>query len=143
MSNLSLISVVDDDTSVRESLQCLIRSFGFAVEAFASAEELLNSGHLANTRCLILDVRMPGMNGLELHRRLPPRRREIPVIFITAHGEEAGRSQALKNGAVDYLIKPFREEALLHAIRTALNLMRPAPGASDILCRGADYGESG
>jgi FixJ family two-component response regulator len=122
MSNLSLISVVDDDASVRESLQCLIRSFGFAVEAFASAEEFLKSDHLPNTRCLILDVRMPGMNGLELQRRLAASHREIPVIFITAHGEETARSQALKNGAVDYLLKPFREEALLQAIHAALNL---------------------
>jgi FixJ family two-component response regulator len=122
MSNLSLISVVDDDASVRESLQCLIRSFGFAVEVFASAEEFLNSGRLLITRCMILDVRMPGMNGLELQRRVAASHREVPVIFITAHGNEAARSHALKNGAVDYLLKPFREEALLHAIHAALNL---------------------
>jgi FixJ family two-component response regulator len=122
MSNLSLISVVDDDTSVRESLQCLIRSFGFVVEAFASAEEFLNSDHLPNTRCLILDMRMPGMNGLELQRRLAASHCEVPVIFITAHGDEAARSRALKNGAVDYLLKPFHEEALLHAIHAAMNL---------------------
>ena len=122
MSNLSLISIVDDDASVRESLQCLIRSFGFAVEAFPSAEEFLNSDHLLNTRCMILDVRMPGMNGLELQRRVVASHRDVPVIFITAHGDEAARSQALKNGAVDYLLKPFHEEALLHAIHAALNL---------------------
>ena len=122
MSNLSLISIVDDDASVRESLQCLIRSFGFAVEVFASADEFLNSGHLPITRCMILDVRMPGMNGLELQRRVAASHREVPVIFITAHGDEAARSHALKNGAVDYLLKPFREEALLHAINAALNL---------------------
>jgi len=121
MVNLPLISVVDDDTSVRESLQCLIRSFGFAVEAFASAEEFLNSGNLHNTRCMILDVRMPVMNGPELQRRLAASHREIPVIFITAHGDEAARSQALKDGAVDYLLKPFTEEALLNAIRASLN----------------------
>jgi len=122
MSNLSLISVVDDDASVRESLQCLIRSFGFAVEVFASAEEFLNSGHLPNTRCMILDVRMPGMNGLELQRRVAASYREVQVIFITAHEGAAARSQALNNGAVDYLLKPFSEGALLHAIRAALNL---------------------
>ena len=122
MSNLSLISVVDDDASVRESLQCLIRSFGFAVEVFASAEEFLNSGHLPNTRCMILDVRMPGMNGLELQRRVAASYREVQVIFITAHEGSAARSQALNNGAVDYLLKPFSEGALLHAIRAALNL---------------------
>ena len=122
MSNLSLISVVDDDASVRESLQGLIRSFGFAVEAFASAEEFLNSYSLPDTRCVILDVRMPGMNGLELQRRLAAEFREIPVIFITAHGDGAARSQAIKAGAVDYLLKPFREEALLQAIHAALKL---------------------
>jgi len=121
MSNLSLISVVDDDASVRESLRCLIRSVGFAVEVFASAEEFLKSDHLHKTRCLILDVRMPGMNGLELQRRLTASHREISVVFITAHGDGAARSQALKDGAVDYLFKPFREEALLHAINAALN----------------------
>jgi FixJ family two-component response regulator len=122
MSNLSLISVVDDDTSVRESLQCLIRSFGLAVEAFASAEEFLKSDHLCDTRCLILDVRMPGMNGIELQRRLVAGRQDIPVIFITAHGDEAARSQALRGGAVAYLLKPFTEDSLLNAIHAALNL---------------------
>jgi len=122
MCTLSIISVVDDDDSVRESLQCLIRSFGFAVEAFASAEEFLNSGHLPSTRCMILDVRMPGMNGTELQRRLVASHREIPVIFITAHGDETARSQALRDGAVGYLLKPFTEEALLNAMRAALRL---------------------
>src|SRR6516225_9210968 len=96
MSNHSLISVVDDDTSVRESLQGLIRSVSFAVEAFASAEEFLNSGCLRHTRCLILDVHMPGMSGIELQRQLAASHCEIPVIFITAHGNGAARSQALK-----------------------------------------------
>jgi FixJ family two-component response regulator len=122
MCTLSIISVVDDDDSVRESLQCLIRSFGFAVEAFASAEEFLKSDHLRDTRCLILDVRMRGMNGFELQRRLLASHPEIPVIFITAQGNEAARSQALKDGAVDYLFKPFTEEALLNAIHAALKL---------------------
>jgi FixJ family two-component response regulator len=140
MSNLSLISVVDDDDSVRESLQCLIRSFGFVVEAFSSAEEFLNSYMLPNTRCLILDVRMPGMNGLELRRRLAANWREIPVIFITAHGDGAARLQALKDGAVDYLLKPFREEALLEAIHAALK-MTEAPGANDIRRQGSGSGE--
>jgi FixJ family two-component response regulator len=122
MSNSSFISVVDDDDSVRESLQCLIRSFGFAVEAFASAEEFLKSDHLRDTRCLILDVRMRGMNGFELQRRLLASHPEIPVIFITAQGNEAARSQALRDGAVAYLLKPFTEEALLSAIHAALKL---------------------
>ena len=120
MANLPLISVVDDDDSVRESLRGLIRSVGFAVKVFASAEEFLNSDHLRNTDCLILDVRMPGMNGLELQRQLAATDRKIPVIFITAHGDEEERSRALNGGAVDYLLKPFSEEALLNAIDAAL-----------------------
>ena len=120
MANLPLISVVDDDDSVRESLQGLIRSVGFAVKVFASAEEFLNSDHLRNTNCLILDVRMPGMNGLELQRQLAATDRKIPVIFITAHGDDEVRSRALNGGAVDYLLKPFSEEALLNAIDAAL-----------------------
>ena len=120
MANLPLISVVDDDDSVRESLRGLIRSVGFAMKVFASAEEFLNSDHLRNTNCLILDVRMPGMNGLELQRQLAATDRKIPVIFITAHGDDEVRSRALNGGAVDYLLKPFSEEALLNAIDAAL-----------------------
>jgi FixJ family two-component response regulator len=119
MQGLPLISVVDDDDSVRESLRGLIRSFGFAVEVFASAEEFLLSD-LHKTRCMILDVRMPGMNGLDLHRKLRASHHEIPVIFITAHGNEAARSEALREGAVEYLIKPFSEEALMNAINATL-----------------------
>jgi FixJ family two-component response regulator len=120
MANSPLISVVDDDDSVRESLGGLIRSVGFAVKVFASAEEFLNSDHLRNTDCLILDVRMPGMNGLELQRQLAASYCKIPIIFITAHGDEEVRSRALNGGAVDYLLKPFSEEALLNAIDAAL-----------------------
>ncbi len=120
MANLPLISVVDDDESVRESLSGLIRSVGFGVLVFASAEELLTSDRLPDTDCLILDVRMPGMNGLELQRQLAASHMSIPVIFITAHGDEETRVRALNGGAVDYLLKPFSEEALLNAINTAL-----------------------
>ncbi|HEX9273019.1 MAG TPA: response regulator transcription factor [Candidatus Binatia bacterium] len=120
MANPPLISVVDDDDSIRESLGGLIRSVGFAVKAFASAEEFLTSDRLPDTDCLILDVRMPGMNGLELQRRLAASHMSIPVIFITAHGDEETRVRALNGGAVDYLLKPFSEEALLNAINTAL-----------------------
>ena len=122
MANLPLISVVDDDDSIRESLRGLIRSVGFAVKVFVSAEEFLKSDHFRNTQCLILDVLMPGMNGLELQRQLVASHCEIPVIFITAHGDEAARSQALRDGAVAYLFKPFTEEALLTAIHAALKL---------------------
>ena len=120
MANPPLISVVDDDDSVRESLGGLIRSLGFAVKAFASAEEILTSDRLPDTDCLILDVRMPSMNGLELQRQLAASHISIPVIFITAHGDEETRVRALNGGAVDYLLKPFSEEALLNAINTAL-----------------------
>jgi FixJ family two-component response regulator len=120
--NPSLISVVDDDDSVRKSLEGLMRSVGFAVKTFASAEEFLNSDHLRDTDCLILDVRMPEMNGIELHRHLIANHYEMPVIFVTAHGsDEAVRSEALKNGAVDYLGKPLSEDALLKAVDTALS----------------------
>ena len=115
-----LISVVDDNDAVRESLRGLIRSVGFVVEDFPSAEKFLNSDHLNDTHCLILDVRMPGMGGLELQRRLAKSNCTIPIIFITAHGNEADRSQALRDGAVDYLFKPFSETALLNAINAAL-----------------------
>jgi FixJ family two-component response regulator len=120
MANLPLISVVDDDDSVRESLQGLIRSVGFAVAVFASAEEFLSSDDLHNTDCLILDVRMPGMNGLDLQRQLRTTHHQIPVVFITAHGDEEARQRALNGGAVGYLLKPFSEEALLIAIAAAL-----------------------
>jgi len=114
--------VVDDDYSVRQSLQRLIRSAGFAVKVFASAEEFWESEYLYETRCLVLDVRMAGMNGVELWRKLAACHRDIPVVFITAHGNEAQRSQALLDGAIDYLYKPFNDEALLKAIKTALHL---------------------
>jgi FixJ family two-component response regulator len=120
MANLPLISVVDDDDSVRESLSGLIRSVGFGVMVFASAEEFLTSDRLPDTDCLILDVRMPGMNGLELQRRLATKHFAIPIIFITAHGDEETRVRALNGGAVEYLLKPFSEEALLNAIAAAL-----------------------
>ena len=122
MTNLPLISVVDDDDSVRESLEGFIRSLGFSADVFASAEEFLNSDHLRQTDCLILDVRMPGMNGLELQRQLLDNQSGIPVVFITSHEDEVARRQALKDGAVDYLLKPFSEEALLRALHTALGL---------------------
>jgi FixJ family two-component response regulator len=117
--------VVDDDESVRESLDGLLRSVGFAVKVFASAEEFLNSDHLGDIDCLLLDVRMPGMSGIELHRHLMASHHEIPVIFITAHGSEEGvRAQALRDGAVDYLIKPLSEDTVLNAVQRALSSKR-------------------
>jgi FixJ family two-component response regulator len=115
-----LVSVVDDDESVRESLPDLLREFGFAAEAFASAEEFLASDRLPETRCLILDVAMPGMSGPDLHRELLRRQQKIPTVFITAHGTEATRPQLIAQGAVDCLLKPFSDTALREAIDTAL-----------------------
>jgi FixJ family two-component response regulator len=120
MRNPPLISVIDDDDSVRESLRRLIRSVGFAVQVFPSAEQFLNSDQLHHTSCLLLDVRLPGMNGLELQQELSANRCEIPIIFITAHGDDAARVRALKDGALEYLFKPFSEEALLNAINLSL-----------------------
>lgn len=121
MTAPALISIVDDDDSVRESLGGLMRSVGFRVVAFSSAEEFLGSTHASVPDCLILDIRMPGMNGRELQRHLRADGSTIPVIFITAHEtDEGGRRGALREGAVDYLIKPFSEEALLKAVQAAL-----------------------
>jgi FixJ family two-component response regulator len=130
MRGRPMISVVDDDDSVRESLQGLIRSLGLAVRAFASAEEFLSAEQFDDTDCLILDVRLPGMTGLELQRRLISGNRQIPIVFITAHDDEAARSQAVRDGAVDYLFKPFPEDALLKAINTALNRADKGSGTS-------------
>jgi FixJ family two-component response regulator len=116
----ALISVVDDDDSIRESLQGLLESYGFAVETFSSAQAFLDSGCHARTDCLILDVRMPGMRGPDLQRELTRSRCQVPIVFITAHGDEDVRPRVLSDGAVDCLLKPFTEEALLKAIRTAI-----------------------
>src|SRR4051812_46177968 len=116
------ISIVDDDPSVRESLARLIRSVGFGVQVFGSAEEFLNNGRDHEPDCLILDIRMSGMNGLELQRELSATNRDVPIIFITAHGsDEEVRARALRRGAVDYLLKPLKEEEVLKAIDTALS----------------------
>jgi FixJ family two-component response regulator len=115
-----MISIIDDDDSVRESLRRLMRSVGFAVNVFASAEEFLDSDRLRNTDCLILDVRLPGMSGLELQRHLKTGHSEIPIIFITSYEDDEVRARALNAGAVDYLLKPFNDEDLLNAIDAAL-----------------------
>jgi FixJ family two-component response regulator len=117
-----LICIVDDDQSVRESLARLIRSVGFGVQVFGSAEEFLTAGPEFSPDCLMLDIRMPGMSGIELQRELSSSNRPLPVIFITAHGSDADvRAHAMRDGAVDYLLKPLREEEVLKAIDTALN----------------------
>ena len=116
-----LISVIDDDISVRKSLNRLIRSAGLEVNVFASAEEFLNSNHRPNSDCLILDVRLPGISGIDLHRQLLARSYNVPVIFITAHGsDEAARSEAASDWTVAYLIKPFGGDELIDAVNAAL-----------------------
>ena len=114
------ISIVDDDESVRQGLRRLLTSLGFAVSTFASAEEYLSSDLPERADCLILDILMSGMSGIELQRQLVADRSEVPVIFITAHEEETERVQALKGDARTVLIKPFSEEALLNAISKAV-----------------------
>jgi FixJ family two-component response regulator len=114
------ISIVDDDASIREALKSLMRSVQFRVDAFASAEEFLASERVGDTACLILDVYLPGMSGFELQNRLNVERRGIPIIFITAHADEASRQRALKGGAVDLLSKPVRREILFKAIQSAI-----------------------
>jgi len=120
MGNRALVSVVDDDESVRESLPDLLRECGFAVEAFASAEAFLVSECIGQTQCLLLDIAMPGMSGLELQRELTRRRHAIPIVFITAHGDETDRPRLLAQGAVACLFKPFSEAALLEALHAAM-----------------------
>ncbi len=120
MTVAPLVSIVDDDESVRESLPDLLRVLGFAARAFSSAGEFLASGYVDQTRCLLLDVAMPGMSGPDLQRELKLRWKEIPVVFITAQTDEAIRSRVLELGAVECLLKPFSDIALLDAISTAL-----------------------
>jgi FixJ family two-component response regulator len=115
-----LVAVVDDDESIRESLPDLIREFGFAVRAFASAEDFLTSDSIAQTGCLILDIAMAGMSGPELQQELTRRGYEIPIIFITAHGDATDRPRLIERGAAACLFKPFSDTALLDALNTAL-----------------------
>ena len=122
MVQKSLVSVVDDDESVRESLPDLLRELGFAAQAFSSAEEFLASEVIGQTSCLILDIAMPGMTGYDLQRELTRRRDETPVVFITAHGDESLRPRVLEDGAVECLLKPFSETALLDGVNAALRV---------------------
>jgi len=115
-----VVSIVDDDVSVRRSTRRLLGSSGFRAEVFASAEEFLDSELAGNTACLILDLRMPGMNGLELQRRLAQNGNAVPVIFLSAQASEEDERSALRAGAVQFLRKPISKEALLSAIRDAL-----------------------
>jgi FixJ family two-component response regulator len=120
---LPLIAVVDDDVAVRESLESLIRSAGMGVTVFASAEEFLRSARPSKLDCLILDVRMPGMSGIELHRHLLASNCKVPVVFITAHvSDDRARSEACSDWTVAYLAKPFSDDELLNALNAALRL---------------------
>jgi FixJ family two-component response regulator len=115
-----MVAIIEDDESYRVAVQRLLKSAGFAVQAFASAEDFLSSGRQSETGCLIADIRMPGMSGLDLQSKLNSDRCPIPTIFITAHGDEKMRLQAMRGGAVKFLAKPFDGEILLEAVRVAL-----------------------
>ena len=120
MSRVPLISIVDDDDALRNSLDDLIRSIGFQTQGFPSADAFLSSNQARDTACLILDVRMPGMNGLDLQRQIVATNWRIPIIFITSHADDDARARALQAGAVAFLYTPFREDELLNAIDAAL-----------------------
>ena len=119
--NTKLVAIVDDDDLMRTALGGLLKAVGLPAQEFASAEEFLNSGQQPQIGCLIADIRMPGMSGLELQAKLNADRCRIPIIFITAHGDEKMRLQALRAGAVEFLAKPFDDEALLGSVRAALH----------------------
>jgi FixJ family two-component response regulator len=140
-----LVSVVDDDESVRESLPDLLMELGFAAKAFSSAEEFLASDCVGRTRCLLLDIVMPGMSGPELQSELQRRRESMPIIFITSQMDENVRSRLLERGAVDCLFKPFSETALRDALDAALRTTElrfaAAFGSGDVLDGGLGEGE--
>ena len=115
-----MVAIVDDDDLMRSALQGLLKSAGLPAKAFASGEEFLKSGHQHQVGCLVADIRMPGMSGLELQAKLNADHCRIPTIFITAHGDEKMRMQALRAGAVEFMAKPFDDEALLESVRAAL-----------------------
>jgi FixJ family two-component response regulator len=122
MGKRSLVSIVDDDESVRESLPDLLLQFGFAAEAFSSAEAFLASDVVSETSCLLLDIAMPGMSGPDLQRELTHRRQKIPIVFITANRDRTVRPRLLAQGAVECLSKPFSDTALLDALNAALRM---------------------
>jgi FixJ family two-component response regulator len=115
-----LVAIVDDDDLMRSALQGLLKAAGLPAQEFASSEEFLKSGQQHQTACLIADIRMPGISGLELQAKLNADHCRIPTIFITAHGDEKMRMQALRAGAVEFMAKPFDDEALLESVRAAL-----------------------
>jgi FixJ family two-component response regulator len=120
VEKIKMVAIVDDDDLMRSALQGLMKAADLPAQAFASAEEFLKSGQQRQTGCLITDIRMPGMSGLELQAKLNAEHCRIPTIFITAHGDEKMRMQALRAGAAEFLAKPFDDEALLESVRAAL-----------------------
>jgi FixJ family two-component response regulator len=120
LAETGIVAIVDDDESVRTALQGMMKSVGLPAQAFASAEDFLNSGVQNQTACLIADIRMPGMSGLDLQAKLNAEHCRIPTIFITAHGDAKMRLHALRAGAVEFLAKPFDDEVLLENVRAAL-----------------------
>jgi FixJ family two-component response regulator len=118
--NTKLVAIVDDDDLMRSALQGMMKAVGWPAQAFASAEEFLKSGRQHQTACLIADIRMPGMSGLELQAKLNAEHCRIPTIFITAHGDTKMRMQALRAGAVEFMAKPFDDDVLLESVRAAL-----------------------
>jgi FixJ family two-component response regulator len=120
MEKSTLVSIVDDDESVRESLPDLLRELGFTSQPFESGETFLASEFLGQTKCLVLDIAMPGMSGLDVQRELKARQIQIPIVFITAQRDDAIRKRVLEEGAAAYLLKPFSDTALLQALRSAL-----------------------
>ena len=126
MAKCLLVSIVDDDESVREALPDLLQALGYSAQAFSSAEEFLASDYVSSTKCLILDLSMPGMSGPDLQRELALRPQQIPIVFITAHEDETMRRRLVQQGAADCLFKPFTDIALRNALDTALR----ANGAS-------------
>jgi FixJ family two-component response regulator len=139
ISKMPLISIVDDDAAVRASMQRLISSAGFRAAVFASAEDFLRADLLQDTACLIVDVRMPRISGLELQQQLNRGNCFIPLIFITAHGDDETRTQALRAGAVGFLDKPFSGETLLSAIQAALQSSREGGSGTHCCDRWSRY----
>jgi FixJ family two-component response regulator len=128
MPEAALISVVDDDRSFRESMDRLLRSLGYSVETFASGADFLSSAKIIDTGCLIVDVDMPAMTGLELYRRLVEAGRKIPTILVTGYPNDGDRDRALKDGVVAYLRKPFSEQQLTQCVRAAVESGKPQQG---------------
>lgn len=129
-ADLPLVSIVDDNQSIRESLPDLVKQFGFTARAFASAEEFLASDYIGQTRCLILDVNMPGMSGPDLQRELKHRRQAIPIVFMTASRELTIRPRLIEQGAVECLFKPFSDTALLAALKAAFRVNQRSRASS-------------